>query len=254
MDNLRVLPIGDDYVVNALRSNGKSKHPDDINVLEVFYNKYKKIPYLFSFEVDGIYFNWNKLYSKLKDSYPDLQILFKDESTLINKNIKYTKQQTLELKEGILLQLEGTIASDLFIESHDLDEFDNIVTFSLFLTDGDMDKTDESILFDIFKSSMIEEKESITIGMVSFEEGNFYVKDFDIKNKIYELSELDLHYGEGFEEFDKELQNRLLNVHKGLTLFHGEAGTGKCVLGNTKIKVRNKKTGKIEEINIKNLM
>jgi hypothetical protein len=77
---------------------------------------------------------------------------------------------------------------------------------------------------------------------------------FDIQDKITALQLLDLHYGAGFEDFDKQLNERLLNEHKGLTLFHGDPGTGKCVKGDTKIKIRNKETGLIEEININDLM
>ena len=97
----------------------------------------------------------------------------------LSKDLKYTKQQTLILREGLLLQLEGTIARDLFIESHSLDDVDNVVTFSLFLVDEPLGKEEDDKLHEAFKTSIIKEKETITIGMVSFDEGSFYVKDFD---------------------------------------------------------------------------
>ena len=225
--SVRVLPFGEESAINVLRASGRSKHPEDINILELFYNTYHKTPYLYKFDNDNMYFHWNKLFSRLKEEYNELEILFKDEVRSISKDIKYLKQQTIILRKGLLLQLEGTVASDLFIESHDLEDNENIISFSIFLIDGELSQEEDDKLYNIFKSSMVEEKEIVTVGMVSFEEGNFYVKDFDIQKKIFELQLLDLHYGEGFEQFDKDLYKRLLSESKGLTLFHGDAGTGK---------------------------
>lgn len=238
------LPFGDESIVNVLRSNGRSKHPEDINILEVYYNKFNKAPSLFKFEVDvNEYYYWNILYKKLIKIFPETQCYFKEEVRSLSQDLRYFKQQTLILRDGLILQLEGSIASDLYIESNVLNENDNVVSFSQFLTDGEMTKEEEDGLYDAFKSSIIKEKEIISIGMVSYEEGNFYVKDFDIKEKIYELNNLDLHYGIGFEEFDKELFNRLLNETKGLTLFHGKPGTGKTTYIRhlvKKVKLNNK--------------
>ena len=75
-----------------------------------------------------------------------------------------------------------------------------------------------------------------------------------LKNKTFELDNLDIHYGKGFDKFNSELLQRLNTDTKGMTLFHGLAGTGKCVTGDTKIKIRDKQTGLIEEINIEDLM
>lgn len=41
-----------------------------------------------------------------------------------------------------------------------------------------------------------------------------------------------------------------VEIEKSNILILGNSGTGKCVLKNSKVKVRNKKTGKIEEISI----
>jgi len=255
MNGLRRLPFGDESVINVLRANGRSKHPEDINILEVFYNKYQKTPSIYKFEIENNdYFYWTDLLGNLAEIYPDMEEYFKEEVRTLNKDCKYLKQQTLILREGLLLQLEGLLAKDLFMESRSLKESDNIITFSLFLHSEAIPEEEDNKLYEAFKNSIIEEKETITIGMVSFDDGSFYVKDFDIQDKITALQLLDLHYGAGFEDFDKQLNERLLNEHKGLTLFHGDPGTGKCVKGDTKIKIRNKETGLIEEININDLM
>lgn len=72
------------------------------------------------------------------------------------------------------------------------------------------------------------------------------IKEFDIQ--------LDLNYGESFVEKHNDIVAKIKNNKHGLFLFHGEPGTGKCVTGDTKIKIRNKKTGEIQEINIEDLM
>lgn len=228
MNEIKGLPFGDESVINVLRANGRSKHPEDINILEVYYNKFRITPSLYKYEIDeNNYFFWDKLLEKLNEIYPDLEVFFKEEVRSLSKDLKYIKQQTLLLRSGLLLQLEGSVARDLFIESRDLKDEDNIVTYSLFLVDDNLSKEEDDKLHAAFKSCIIKEKETISIGMVSYEDGSFYVKDFDIKDKISELQLLDLHYGDGFEEFDKQLFERLLNEHKGLTLFHGDPGTGK---------------------------
>lgn len=80
----------------------------------------------------------------------------------------------------------------------------------------------------------------------------FQKKSFSVnKRKI----NLDDNYNKDFPEISKDIINKLNDKKKtGLVILHGEPGTGKCVVGKTKITVRNKKTGKVEEINIEDLM
>lgn len=67
--------------------------------------------------------------------------------------------------------------------------------------------------------------------------------------KEFEIT-LDLNYGESFVDKYKDIVEKLKNNKHGLFIFHGEPGTGKCVDGSTIVTLRNKKTGKIENINI----
>ena len=41
-----------------------------------------------------------------------------------------------------------------------------------------------------------------------------------------------------------------IDIDKSNILLLGETGTGKCLCGNTKVKIRNKNTGEIKEISI----
>jgi len=46
-------------------------------------------------------------------------------------------------------------------------------------------------------------------------------------NDDFEIKELDVNYGFGFEQFHEDLIQRFTHEHKGLVLFHGIPGTGK---------------------------
>ena len=84
-------------------------------------------------------------------------------------------------------------------------------------------------------------------------QGGFDKKDFTLK-RIKNIN-LETNYNDGFEEVSKDIIVKLNNSKKtGLVILHGEPGTGKCVIGKTKITIRNKKTGKIEDIYIEDLM
>lgn len=68
------------------------------------------------------------------------------------------------------------------------------------------------------------------------------IKEFDIP--------LELNYGESFVEKYENIVDKLRNHKHGLFLFHGDPGTGKCVDGGTIVTLRNKITGKIENMSI----
>lgn len=117
-----------------------------------------------------------------------------------------------------------------------------------------INKEIEKRVIETFKTTTIKEYERNSIGMMSIEgSGDLYVKDFTLDKK-FKIHDLDLHYGDGFKDFHDQLYKKLKSDRKGLVLLHGEPGTGKCVHGKTKVVVRNKKTGKIEEKNIEDLM
>jgi hypothetical protein len=81
----------------------------------------------------------------------------------------------------------------------------------------------------------------------------FEKKDFTLK-RIKNIN-IGQNYNDDFEKVSHDIISKLNNKKKtGLVILHGEPGTGKCVVGNTKIIVRNKKTGEIKRINIADLM
>lgn len=240
-------------IINSIRSNGRSKNPEDVNSLEFFYEKYKCVPFIYKISSsDEVYFDWSKIRIKLKELYPEQKFLYREMNYDLSKNLTYSKQDIIDYDNGIIGIFNGGVAEDYYLVNYDTTNIPFVMNDNMFLVKDEF--KDFEKVSNIFKECILEKSFSITIGMVSYDNGNFYVKDFDIKNKTFCLNNLDLHYGDGFETFTNELLNRINNDTKGLTLFHGLAGTGKCVTCDTKIKIRNKKTGIIEEINIEDLM
>jgi len=73
----------------------------------------------------------------------------------------------------------------------------------------------------------IEKKpEQPEIMMITTTMAGFALKSYPVQDN-FEIEDLDLHYGNGFEDFHNELMNRFKTQHQGLILFHGQPGTGK---------------------------
>ena len=229
--------FNNDNIHNILRSSGYVRDPQDVNVLEIFYNLYNKIPFVTDMS-DLKYFLWDELYNELKLNFPDIKVIFQNKQISVEDNVSFFKQQTLELKEGLMIVLEGNFSNINFSNRNkflfDANNSKNIsngknnyANYFVILSSYEMENEEYNIFLDIFNKCKVEEDESVNIGMVSMDNGSYYVKDFDIRDGIIDLNLLDLHYGVGFETFNNNLLDRLLNRSKGLTLLHGDPGTGK---------------------------
>jgi Tfp pilus assembly ATPase PilU len=83
-------------------------------------------------------------------------------------------------------------------------------------------------------------------------QGGFQKKSFSVKKRNIKIEE---NYNDDFPEISNDIITKLNYKGKtGLVILHGSPGTGKCVIGKTKITVRNKKTGIIEDRYIEDLM
>lgn len=228
--------------INAIRTNGRSKNPEDINVLEMFYQKYKCVPIIYKIiSSDEIYFDWDKLNKKMIELYPNHKVCYREMNHDIHKNVTYSKQDVIDYDNGVIGVFNGGLVDDYYLINYNTDDIKTVLNDNMFLVKEKFEDFDK--VSNIFKDCLIEKSFSITIGMVSYDNGNFYVKDFDIKNKTFDINNLDLHYGDGFQRFNDELIDRLNNDTKGLTLFHGQAGTGKTTFVRhllRKIKESNK--------------
>lgn len=83
------------------------------------------------------------------------------------------------------------------------------------------------------------------MGQMDTEEYNLSIPEMD----------LELNYGTDFLKLHETIVKRLnAQGDKGIILLHGDPGTGKCVVGDTKVTLRNKVTGEIFFKNIEDLM
>ena len=92
---------------------------------------------------------------------------------------------------------------------------------------GKIDEDFEKELLEYFSNNRVEKKpEKPEIKMVANLGGTFHLKAYPIHDN-FEINDLDLNYGNGFEKFHNELMHRFETQNQGLFLFHGEPGTGK---------------------------
>ena len=62
--------------------------------------------------------------------------------------------------------------------------------------------------------------------MIEQEGSNFVMKQHPVEDN-FEIKDLDINYGYGFQKFHDDLMQRFSSSTKGLILFHGLPGTGK---------------------------
>lgn len=241
-DSMMSSLLYDNNTVNAIRTNGRSKNPEDVNVLEMFYEKYNCVPNVYKvMSYDEVYFDWTKLKIKLAELFPVQNVYYNEINHDLSKGVTYSKQTIVDYDNGVIGVYTGGLTEDYYLVNCDVRDIPLVCSDNFFLVKGEFEKFED--ISKIFKDCIVEKTFSITIGMVSYDNGNFFVKDFDIKDKTFDLQDLDLHYGVGFEKFNDELLERFKTDTKGLTLFHGVPGTGKTTIIRhllRKIKEMNK--------------
>ena len=108
-------------------------------------------------------------------------------------------------------------------------------------------KLEETVVKDLLNCSYLPSTKNqfFTIGTTQygFQLKPSYVKDMDI--------DLELNYGNKFSQTHENILTKLKETSHGLFLFHGDPGTGKCVDEETFVTLRDKKTGEIMKITIK---
>lgn len=247
---------------SALRSNGKSKSVEDFNILDEYQSNFKETPSILKMAHDDCdIFVYEKLKKILKDEFKNSKIIFNDTEYNLKRNKYVNSREVWYIEDGYLLNLWTTESRYLYANPEQdikMSKHEQLIEGNSILTPPiDSEKTNKEIeekLIKSFKTANIKEYERNTIGMMNVEgTGELNVKDFSLDKK-FKINDLDLHYGENFKEFHNELYKKLKGDKKGLILLHGEPGTGKCVHGETKVTIRDKKTGEIKEINIEDLI
>ena len=251
----------DNNLFSILKSNGKSKSIDDFNICEEYIKRFNETPSVLKIVNDDIdFFNVIIIREELIKIFPKIKLLFKDSSYYLKNKRNISKREIWLIDDGYIMDLSIDRAYSFFNDpKNDLgvDKFFELCDYNIVAIPNNTSKFyNEEInkkLYQIFDKSIIKENKRSSIGMVAIDNGELYVKDFSFRKNII-LRNMDLHYGDGFTIFDKKLIKKLKKDKKGLVLFHGLPGTGKCVRKNTNITVRNKITGEIENINISDLM
>ena len=137
------------------------------------------------------------------------------------------------------------------VTSSDIEKNNNLVTLEIFYNLVDRPPLDVQINMKELEE-FIRIKKKSNINLVKSEHGGLDTESYDL---LAPDIDLEMNYGSDFLKIHDLIVKRLNQPQgKGIILFHGDPGTGKCVIGATKVKLRNKKTGEIYEKNIEDLM
>ena len=105
--------------------------------------------------------------------------------------------------------------------------FGDVEFFRPSLASGKRDKYFEnSILEYIDKCTVHDKPDKPVIHMIEVSGPSYIMKQHNVDDD-FEIEDLDINYGYGFEDFHDELMERFEKSTKGLVLFHGKPGTGK---------------------------
>lgn len=159
----------------------------------------------------------------------------------VHKNYKTSSSQSVFINEEkqIIIKTIGNLKNKELCS----------IFFSYNIKNG---KIEEQLNFKEISEFVFQTKLKSHIYLVKNEHNYLDIEEFELK--IPKIN-IPLNYGEDFLKIHKTIVKRLNTQNdKGIILLHGDPGTGKCVHGETKIKLRNKKTGEIFEKNINELI
>lgn len=223
-------------ITSALKSNGKSKSVEDFNILDEYQSRFGETPSLLKITHDDCdLFLYEKLKKLLHDEFKGkAKILFNDTEYNLKRDKYVTNREVWYIDEGYLLNLWTSESKNIYANPEidiKMSKHDTLIEGNTLLvppvTSTKVNKELEKKLIDTFKTTTIKEYDRNSIGMMCVEgSGDLYVKDFTLDKK-FKIQDLDLHYGEGFKEFNESLFKKLKTDKKGLVLLHGEPGVGK---------------------------
>lgn len=238
------LSLENKNVINVLKSSGKSRHSSDFPVLQYYLEDAGVHPLLRDFTEISV--NYAALMEDLKKE--GFETIFLRE-TVDEKTFKVQNDQAvIRLQKGYLMEISvGYTNMDefdldlqtLLREVSNRENMATLSTVSLLCPHPESplysSEIEEIVMSLVKKHKIVRNTTTPSIAMICQEDGQFYVKDFFIK-KDYSIKNGDLHYGAGFNEFNKALLERFKLDSKGLVLFHGHPGTGKTYYIRSLIK------------------
>ena len=195
--------------------------------------KFKKLPSLVFF--NSVYIEAIGLCEQLKENMNAVEI----HTYINNGNYGEEKQNyTLEFKyqPGYLLQvtsISGEDEDEFNIPDFISDRYDEHVYFGVVELYRPAEKSnyrdrffEEELDRFIAKCTLTKKPDKPVIKIIEVKGGNFTTKERAVDDN-FEIRDLDVNYGYGFEKFHNELMDRFHTSTKGLVLFHGLPGTGK---------------------------
>lgn len=229
-----ILDINEENFLLTLKSSGKSKSVEDYNVYDEYLNRFGEKPSCFKIYSEDIdFYEVDKIRKFIRKEFQKSEILFSDNYYSLKYKKNISKKEIWLIDDGYILSLSIDIASSFILNPETevgLDKMAEITDFNSIVIPNQSSKYYNKEIIDkliyIFNDSSIKEEEKSSIGMVAVDNGELYVKEFNLNQK-FKLKNMDLHYGDGFTEFDKKLINKLKKDKKGLILLHGNPGTGK---------------------------
>ena len=211
--------------IETLLRSPKTSNLVDFNILQEFYLLYNENPVIIN-NSDNYYYNFKNVIKLITKYYPEYRIIKQCDDFSLTNGITFS-QILIEIKEGVLLYLIGDYVNISFnslkLKNNNL--FDNVVYSFNILSKENLDNNDIKNITNIFNKSKYEKIEKINISLMTTVNNNLVADEFEIK--LTNLEHLDLHYGKDFTKFNKELVKKLSTTDKGLTLLHGDPGTGK---------------------------
>ena len=156
--------------------------------------------------------------------------------TVWNGYREHLSKYTLAFKYNPYLLLASGINSkdkEEFLIPHFIEDISDRVYISAFQllrpseASGERDEYFERELDEFIQRFSIEKKpDKPVINIIETTGNNFTMKEYPVDDN-FEIRDLDVNYGYGFQKFHNDLMMRFNTSTKGLVLFHGAPGTGK---------------------------
>lgn len=227
-------------LLTVLNSTGSNRDYTEFNLLQYYMENFQDKPStLYYREKTHDFYDHKILIEEFKKEFPDFKLI----NEYLEYNFKYDKQipkqQYFHICDGYLLEISSDLVNDDFEEDEFEDEeieYTNddtlIVDYNILLipnTDSkDKSEDVENKITNVFKKSKLLQNEEVAyLSMITMDNGELFVEDFEMTSKVEELIEPDLHYGDGFYEWHKKFMKKVKKTKKGLSLLYGKTGTGK---------------------------
>jgi hypothetical protein len=191
-------------------------------------------PYIWS--SDDEYVLFNNTYEYITNKFPNFKILFIKEVEFDFPEIIVIELMPDVIMKFAYIQKEMLNNYIYFDKKHEIDRGvpvgEQYVVSNLIIYYSPYKKDIVNDIKNVIRKNMIVVDDSQTnIGLISFDSGEYYVKEIDITKNLGEWHHLDLHYPHdgqmSFTDFYEGLKHKLTTQQKGLVLLFGNPGTGK---------------------------